>query len=166
MPYWRQMVPQISISNRVRQDLLWWKKNQYNLVIGSTLHPPKHHHLLHTDSSMKGLRSHTYNLKVSVLWTPSQVQNHRKTTTASVSPSSGPLEFGSNGSETVSFRLNQTTPQQWLTNIMMYRNISPLTKTLLMSAREYNIIVHMRFIPGSMNAIMDTLSRKNKLVPT
>ena len=35
-----------------------------------------------------------------------------------------------------------------------------------MSARECNIIVHMRFIPGSMNTIMDTLSMKNKLVPT
>ena len=33
-----------------------------------------------------------------------------------IAPSSGPLEFGSNGSETWSFRLNQTTPQQWLTN--------------------------------------------------
>ena len=72
-------------------------------------------------SSMKGLRAHTDNLKVSVLWTPSQPQNHSKTTTASGSPSSGPLEFGSNGSEIVSFRLNQTTPQQWLTNRMVAR---------------------------------------------
>ena len=94
-------------------------KNQQNLVIGSPLHPPKHYHLLHTDSSMKGLRSHTDNLKVLVLWTSSQAQNHSKTTSASDSPSSGPLEFGSNGSETVSFRLNQTTPQQWFTNRMV-----------------------------------------------
>ena len=107
MPYWLQRVPQSSISNLVRQ--------------GSPLHPPKHHHLLHNDSSMKGLRAHTGNLKVSVLWTPSQAQNHSKTTTASESPSSGPLEFGSNGSEIVSFRLNQTTPQQWLTNRMVAR---------------------------------------------
>ena len=124
---------------------------------------PKHHHLLHTDSSTKGL-------KVSVLWTPSQAQNHSKATTASDSPNSGPLEFGSNGSEIVSFRLNQTTPRTAVaykqSGGTVYRNISPLTKMLLMSAREYNIIVHMRFIPGSMNAIMDTLSRKNKLVPT
>ena len=154
MPYWLQRVPQSSISNLVRQ--------------GSPLHPPKHHHLLHTDSSMKGLRAHTDNLKVSALWTPSQAQNHSKTTTASDSPSSGPLEFGRNGSEIVSFRLNQTTTAVAYKQNggTVYRNISPLTKTLLMSAREYNIIVHIRFIPGSMNAIMDTLSRKNKLVPT
>ena len=50
---------------------------------------------------MKGLRAHTDNLKVSVLWTPSQAQNHSKTTTASDSPSSEPLEFGCNGSESV-----------------------------------------------------------------
>ena len=87
MAYWLQRVPQSSISNLVRQ--------------GSTLHPPKQHHLLHTDSSTKGLRAHTDNLKVSVLWTPSQAQNHSKTTTASDSPSSGPLEFWSNGSEIV-----------------------------------------------------------------
>ena len=164
---------------------------------------------------MKGLRAHTNNLKVSVLWTPSQAQNHSKTITASDSPSSRTLEFGSYGSETVSFRLNKTT--QWLTNSSglqtewwhgdqkyfstdqnvidgspgiqhhspyevhgysvkeelsglqtavaykqnggtVIRNISPLTKMLLMAAREYNIIVHMRF--------MDTLSRKNKLVST
>ena len=87
MPYWLQRFPQSSISNLVRQ--------------GPPLHPPKHHHLLHTDSSMKGLRAHTDNLKVSVLWTPSQAQNHSKTTTASDSPSSEPLEFGRNGSESV-----------------------------------------------------------------
>ena len=103
MPYWLQRVPKSSISNLVRQ--------------GSPLHPPKHHHLLHTDSSMKGFRAHTDNLKV----TPSQAHNHSKTTTASDSPSSGPLEFGSNGSEIVSFRLNQTTPQQWLTNRVVAR---------------------------------------------
>ena len=109
MPYWLQRVPQSSISNLVRQ--------------GSPLYPPKHHHLLHTDSSMKGLRAHTDNLQVSVLWTPSQAQNHSKTTIASDSPtcSSGPLEFGSNSSEIVSFRLNQTTPQQWLANRMVAR---------------------------------------------
>ena len=55
---WLQRVPQSSISNLVGQ--------------GSPLHPPKHHHLLYTDSSMKGLRAHTDNLKVSVLWTPSR----------------------------------------------------------------------------------------------
>ena len=44
-----------------------------------------------------------------------------QTITASDSPSSGPLAFGSNCSETVSFRLNQTTPQQWLTNRMVAR---------------------------------------------
>ena len=69
----------------------------------------------------KGLRAHTDNLKMSALWTPSQAQNHSKTTTASDSPSSGPLEFESNGSEIVSFRLNQTTPHQWLTNRMVAR---------------------------------------------
>ena len=87
MPYWLQRFPQSSISNLVRQ--------------GPPLHPPKHHHLLHTDSSMKGLRAHTDKLKVSVLWTPSQAQNHSKTTTASDSPSSEPLEIGRNGSESV-----------------------------------------------------------------
>ena len=100
MPYWLQRFPQMQyFSNLVRQ--------------GPPLHPPKHHHLPHSDSSMKGLRAHTGNLKVSVLWTPSQAQNHSKTTTvtASDSPSSEPLEFGRNGSEIVSFRLNQTTPQ-------------------------------------------------------
>ena len=144
MPYWLQRFPQSSISNLVRQ--------------GPPLHPPKHHHLLHTDSSMKGLRAHTDNLKVSVLWTPSQAQNHSKTTTASDSPSSEPLEFGRNGSESV-------IPVE-SNNSTACSGFSPLTKTLLMSALEDNIIVHMRFIPGSMNAIMDTLSRKNKLVPT
>ena len=47
MPYWLQRVPQISISNIVREDLLWWKK-QYNLlVIGSHLHPPKYYYFPH-----------------------------------------------------------------------------------------------------------------------
>ena len=67
MQYWLQTVPQISVSDLVRQQ---------NVVIGSPLHPPKHHHLLHTDSSMKGFEAHTDNLKVSGLWTPSQAQNH------------------------------------------------------------------------------------------
>ena len=107
---------------------------------------------------MKGLRAHTDNLKVSVLWTPSQAQNHSTTTTASDLPSSEPLEFGR---KKVSFRLNQTNPQHAVAYKQnggtVYRNISPLTKTLLMSALEYNIIVHMRLIPGSLNAIMDTV---------
>ena len=113
----------------------------------------------------EGLRAHTNNLKVSLLWTPSQAQSHSKTTTASDSPSSGPLECGSNGSEIVESN-NSTAVAYKQNGGTVYRNISPLTKTLLMSAREYNIIVQMRFIPGSLNAIMDTLSRKNKLVPT
>ena len=80
------------------------------------------HHLLHTDSSMKGLRAHTDNLKVSVLWTPSQAQNHSKTTTASDSPSSGLLEFGTNGSEIVLFRLNHCSGLQteWWHGVQTY----------------------------------------------
>ena len=91
-----------SISNLVRQS--------------SPLHPPKHHHLLYTDSSMKGLSAHIDNLKVSVLWTPSQAQNHSKITTANDSPSSGPLEFGNNGSEIVSFRLNHGVQKYFSTD--------------------------------------------------
>ena len=34
-----------------------------------------------------------------------------------------------------------------------------------MSALEYNILVHMRFIPGSMNAIMDTLVKEEQVSP-
>ena len=34
-----------------------------------------------------------------------------------------------------------------------------------MSAREYNIIVHVKFIPGSLTAIVDYLSKKNPFFP-
>ena len=43
-------------------------------------------------------------------------------------------------------------------NLSLY---SLLTKTLLQSARDY-IIFHLRFIPGSLNAIADSLSRNSK----
>ena len=93
---------------------------QTRFTAASTQTSPSPPHWL--EHEVKGLRvAHTNNLKVSVLWTPSQAQNHIKTTTASDSYSFGPLEFGSNGSEIVSFRLNQTTPQQWLTNRMVAR---------------------------------------------
>ena len=43
----------ISVSDLAGQDL-WWK-NQWNIVIGSPLHPPKHHHLIHIDSEHEGV---------------------------------------------------------------------------------------------------------------
>ena len=57
------------------------------------------------------------------------------------------MPVASNNSTAVAYKQNGGT---------VYRNISPLTKTLLMSAREYNSIVH-RFIPGSMNDIMGSV---------
>ena len=42
---------------------------------------------------------------------------------------------------------------------MVYINLAVPTKT------EYNIIVHVRAIPGSLNVIVDSLSRKNQFFP-
>ena len=142
MPYWLQRFPQSSISNLVRQ--------------GPPLHPPKHHHLLHTDSSMKGLRAHTDNLKCRYR---GHLRRHRTIAKPQLLVIHLVLNHWNLGAmvQKVSFRLNQTTPQHAVAYKQnggtVYRNISPLTKTLFMSALEYNIIVHMRFIPGSMNAI-------------
>ena len=120
----------------------YFKSCQTRFTAAST----KHHHLLHTDSSMKGLRAHADNLKVSVLWTPSQAQNHSKPTTASDSPSSGPLEFGSNGSEIVSFQLNQTTPQQWLTNIIVQQTGTP--KKMVPQPAVPHFLTYIKLISG------------------
>ena len=157
----------VPISQLIKDHLAWWLDPQ-NLLKGSNLHQKEHNILMFTDASEKGWGAHLNNCTVSGFWQPSEKDFHinileMKAVFLALKHFQGQLRqkivlVSSDNSTVVSYINKEGGTHSFEMCALMWRILA------WSNARE--IQIRARHIPGNLNVIADSLSRRDKAIQT
>ena len=157
----------VPISQLIKDHLAWWMDPQ-NLLKGSNLHQKEHNILMFTDASEKGWGAHLNNCTVSGFWQPSEKDFNinileLKAVFLALKHFQGQLRqkivlVSSDNSTVVSYINKEGGTHSFEMCTLMWRILA------WSNARE--IQIRARHIPGNLNVIADSLSRRDKAIQT
>ena len=157
----------IPVTRNFLNYLKWWEDLQ-NLMAGAPLHPHVHNTLMFTDASQKGWGAHLNEIVLSDLWSNKEAQLHINVLElkAALLPLKGFQEHWQ-GQSVLICSDNST--------VVSYLNKEGGTHSIEMCALIWRILafpnsrriqIRARHIPGSLNVIADSLSRRDKVIQT
>ena len=157
----------IPVKISLLKHLRWWE-DQLNLMKGAPLHPTEHNVLIFTDASQKGWGAHLGNLSLSGLWKPQETNLHINLLElkAVVLALKGfqdhiveeKVLICSDNSTVVSY-INKEGGTHSL-------GMCALTWRLMAWTNARRIQIKARHVPGSLNVIADSLSRRDNVIQT
>jgi ribonuclease HI len=162
----QDMETKVPLSLEALEAIQWWQ-NKENLTAGTRIHPEQPDHLLYTDASKAGWGAHVAELRAQGLWSQQQQSWHIN---------SLELEALWKGLQVFRTRLERshvvamtdnTTVDAQIRNQggTVSRQLTRQTTELLTWAQRHQITLTARHVPGHLNVIADSLSRKGQLLP-
>ena len=167
-------------SNRDFLNHLKWWENLQILMAGAPIHPHIHNTLVFTDASQKGWAAHLNEIVLSGLWSNKEAQLHINVLElkAALLAQTGFQEhlqgqrvlICSDNSTVVSY-LNKEGGTHSLKNVCSDLENSGIHKfqkdsQILAFTNSRRIQIRARHVPGSLNVIADSLSRRDKVIQT
>ena len=168
---WRQSTDSpfspVALTDTVRKDLLWWS-DPANLLVGMPFHeaPPDLH--LYSDASHQGWGAHLLDLQAAGIWGPQDRRCHiNLLELRAVWLGLQAFRDSLVGTSVVAMSDN-TTVVAYIRNQggTHSRSLCDETLQLLQWAREHQVSLTARHIPGWLNAVADSLSRKGQVLPS
>ena len=157
----------VPVSQLIKDHLAWWMDPQ-NLLKGSNLHQKEHNVLMFTDASEKGWGAHLSNCTISGVWQQSERNLHinileLKAVFLALKHFQGQLRqkivlVSSDNSTVVSYINKEGYTHSFEMCALIWRILT------WSNARE--IQIRARHIPGNLNVIADSLSRRDKAIQT
>ena len=157
----------IPVTGNFLKHLKWWEDLQ-NLMTGAPIHPHVHNTLVFTDASQKGWGAHLNEVVLSGLWSNKEAQLHINVLElkAVLLALKGFQELLQG--QTVLICSDNST-------VVSYLNKEGGTHSMEMCALIWRILaftnsrkiqIRARHVPGSLNVIADSLSRRDKVIQT
>ena len=157
----------IPVTRNFLNYLKWWEDLQ-NLMAGSPLHPHVHNTLVFTDASQKGWGAHLNEIVLSGLWSNKEAQLHINVLELkAVLLALKGFQEHLQGQSVLICSDNST--------VVSYLNKEGGTHSIEMCALIWRILaftnsrriqIRARHVPGSLNVIADSLSRRDKVIQT
>ena len=160
------METRIPISLEVLEAIQWWQ-NRENLTAGTRIHPSQPDHLLYTDASKAGWGAHVEELRAQGLWSQQEKSWHINSLELEALWK-GLQVFRSKliNSHVVAMTDNTTVVAQIKNQGgTVSRQLTQQTTKLLTWAQDRQITITARHVPGHLNVLADSLSRKDQLLP-
>ena len=157
----------IPVTGNFLKHLKWWEDIK-NLMAGAPIHPQVHNTLVFTDASQKGWGAHLNEIVLSGLWSNKEAQLHinvleLKAVLLALKGFQEHLQ-----GQTVLICSDNST-------VVSYLNKEGGTHSIEMCALIWRILaftnsrriqIRARHVPGSLNVIADSLSRRDKVIQT
>ena len=157
----------IPVTGNFLKHLKWWEDIK-NLMAGAPIHPQVHNTLVFTDASQKGWGAHLNKIVLSGLWSNKEAQLHinvleLKAVLLALKGFQEHLQ-----GQTVLICSDNST-------VVAYLNKEGGTHSIEMCALIWKILaftnsrriqIRARHVPGSLNVIADSLSRRDKVIQT
>ena len=157
----------IPVTGNFLKHLKWWEDIK-NLMAGAPIHPQVHNTLVFTDASQKGWGAHLNEIVLSGLWSNKEAQLHinvleLKAVLLALKGFQEHLQ-----GQTVLICSDNST-------VVAYLNKEGGTHSIEMCALIWRILaftnsrkiqIRARHVPGSLNVIADSLSRRDKVIQT
>ena len=150
-----------------RKHLKWWEDLQ-NLMAGAPIHPHVHNTLAFTDASQKGWGAHLNEIVLCGLWSNKEAQLHINVLELkAVLLALKGLQEHLQGQRVLICSDNST--------VVSYLNKEGDTHSIEMCALIWRFLaftnsrriqIRARHVPGSLNVIADSLSRRDKVIQT
>ena len=156
----------IPVTGNFLNHLKWWE-NLQNLMAGAPIHPHVHNTLVFTDASQKGWGAHLNEIVLSGLWSNKEAQLHinvleLKAVLLALKGFQEHLQGQSvlicSDNSTVSY-LNKEGGTHSI-------EMCALICRILAFTNSRRIQIRARHVPGSLNVIADSLSRRDKVIQT
>ena len=157
----------IPVTVNFLNHLKWWEDLQ-NLMAGAPIHPHVHNTLVFTDASQKGLGAHLNDVVLSGLWSNKESQLHINVLELNaVLLALKGLQEHLQGQRVLICSDNKT--------VVSYLNKEGGTHSIEMCSLIWRILaftnsrriqIRARHVPGSLNVIADSLSRRDKVIQT
>ena len=157
----------IPVTGNFLNHLKWWE-NLQNLMAGAPIHPNIHNTLVFTDASQKGWGAHLNEIVLSGLWSNKEAQLHINVLELkAVLLALKGFQEHLQGQRVLICSDNST--------VVSYLNKEGGTHSIEMCALIWRILaftnsrriqIRARHVPGSLNVIADSLSRRDKVIQT
>ena len=157
----------IPVTGNFLNYLKWWEDLQ-NLMAGAPIHPHVHNTLVFTDASQKGWGAHLNEIVLSGLWSNKEAQLHINVLELkAVLLALKGFQEHLQGQSVLICSDNST--------VVSYLNKEGGTHSIEMCALIWRILaftnsrriqIRARHVPGSLNVIADSLSRRDKVIQT
>ena len=157
----------IPVTGNFLNHLKWWEDLQ-NLMAGAPIHPHVHNTLVFTDASQKGWGAHLNEIVLSGLWSNKEAQLHINVLELkAVLLALKGFQEHLQGQRVLICSDNST--------VVSYLNKEGGTHSIEMCALIWRILaftnsrriqIRARHVPGSLNVIADSLSRRDKVIQT
>ena len=157
----------IPVTGNFLNHLKWWESLQ-NLMAGAPIHPHIHNTLVFTDASQKGWGAHLNEIVLSGLWSNKEAQLHINVLELkAVLLALKGFQEHLQGHRVLICSDNST--------VISYLNKEGGTHSIEMCALIWRILaftnsrriqIRARHVPGSLNVIADSLSRRDKVIQT
>ena len=157
----------IPVTGNFLNHLKWWE-NLQNLMAGAPIHPHIHNTLVFTDASQKGWGAHLNKIVLSGLWSNKEAQLHINVLELkAVLLALKGFQEHLQGQRVVICSDNST--------VVSYLNKEGGTHSIEMCALIWRILaftnsrriqIRARHVPGFLNVIADSLSRRGKVIQT
>ena len=157
----------IPVTGNFLNHLKWWEDLQ-NLMAGAPIHPHVHNTLVFTDASQKGWGAHLNEIVFSGLWSNKEAQLHINVLELkAVLLALKGFQEHLQGQSVLTCSDNST--------VISYLNKEGGTHSIEMCALIWRILaltnsrrihIRARHVPGSLNVIADSLSRRDKVIQT
>ena len=157
----------IPVTRNFLNYLKWWEDLQ-NLMAGAPIHPHVHNTLVFTDASQKGWGAHLNEIVLSGLWSNKEAQLHINVLELkAVLLALKGFQEHLQGQSVLICSDNST--------VVSYLNKEGGTHSIEMCALIWRILaftnsrriqIRARHVPGSLNVIADSLSRRDKVIQT
>ena len=157
----------IPVTRNFLNYLKWWEDLQ-NLMAGAPLHPHVHNTLVFTDASQKGWGAHLNQIVLSGLWSNKEAQLHinvleLKAVLLALKGFQEHLQ-----GQSVLICSDNSTVVSYLNKEGGTHSIEMCTLIwrILAFTNSRRIQIRARHVPGSLNVIADSLSRRDKVIQT
>ena len=162
----QSLVKRILVTGNFLKHLIWWEDLQ-NLMAGAPIHPHVHNTLVFTDASQKGWGAHLNEIVLSGLWSNKEAQLHINVLELKAVLALKGFQEHLQGQRVLICSDNST--------VVSYLNKEGGTHSIEMCALIWRILaftnsrriqIRARDVPGSLNVIADSLSRRDKVIQT